>query len=193
MYPQKCLLMFCNSFAKSRICYGLLIYGSAAKTNLSKIEKAQRKNLLAICFKKQFDSLHDRLRTNEILTVFELVRFANIKELFRQLRSEAPNTFIRQCANDVGTYKTRWNMKKLMPAQYSRTVLKSRSLETFLSLTYNWLMKAELIRIDLRKLSTYQVKKLITNKAANYVVNNKHLFAYYFEIMLIMKFFGSSA
>ena len=42
MFTQKCILMFYNSFAKSRICYGLLIYGSAAKLNLSKIEKAQR-------------------------------------------------------------------------------------------------------------------------------------------------------
>ena len=72
-------------------------------------------------------------------------------------------------------------MKKLMPAQYSRTVLKRRSLENFLRLTYNWLMEAELIPIDLRKLATYQVKKRITNITANNVLDNKHLFAYYFE------------
>ena len=41
-YQRKCLLMFYNSFAKSIICYGLLVYGSAAKTNLQKIECAQR-------------------------------------------------------------------------------------------------------------------------------------------------------
>ena len=181
MFTQKCLLMFYNSFAKSRICYGLLIYGSAAKTNLSKIEKAQRRILRAIFFKKKFDSLHDLLRTNKILTVFELFVLENIKELFRQLRSEAPESFIVLDANDVGTYTTRWNMKKLMPAQYSRTVLKRRSLENLLRLTYNWLMEAELIPTYLRKLSSYQVKKLITSITANYVVDNKHLFAYYFE------------
>ena len=115
------------------------------------------------------------------LTAFELFIFENIKELFRQLRSEAPKTFISLDANDVGTCTTRWNMKKLMPAQYSRTVLKRRSFENFLRLTYNWLMEAELIPIDSRKLSTYQVKKLTTNITANYVVDNKHLFAYYFE------------
>ena len=63
-------------------------------------------------------------------------------------------------------------MKKLMPAQYSRIVLKRRSLENLLRLTYNWLMEAELIPIDLRKLSSYQVKKLITSITANYVVDN---------------------
>ena len=72
-------------------------------------------------------------------------------------------------------------MKKLMPLQYSRTVLKRRSLENLLRLTYNWLMEAEFIPTYLRKLSSYQVKKLITSITANYVVDNKHLFAYYFE------------
>ena len=68
-----------------------------------------------------------------------------------------------------------------MPAQYSRTVLKRRSLENLLRLTYDWLVEAELTPIDLRKLSSYQVKKLITSLTANYVVDNKHLLAYYFE------------
>ena len=72
-------------------------------------------------------------------------------------------------------------LKKLMPAQYSRTVHKRRSVENFIRLTYNWVMEEELIPIRLRKLSTYQVKKLITNITANYVVDNKHLFAWYFE------------
>ena len=102
---------------------------------MAKIEKAQRRILRAIFFKTKFDSLHDLLRTNEILTVFELFIFENIKELFRQLRSEAPKSFIMLDSNDMGTYTTRWNMKKLIPAQYSRTVLTRRSLENFLRLT----------------------------------------------------------
>ena len=52
LYPRKCLLMFYNSFAKSVITYGLLIYGSAAKTNLAKIDSAQRRIFRAIFFKK---------------------------------------------------------------------------------------------------------------------------------------------
>ena len=115
------------------------------------------------------------------MTVFELFIFENIKELFRQLRSEAPKSFIKLNTDDVGRYTTRWNVKKLIPAQYSRTVPKRRSLENFLRLTYNWLMEAELIPIDLKKLSIHQVKKLISNITANYVVDNKHLFACYFD------------
>ena len=43
LYPSKCLLLFCNSYAESVIRYRLLVYGSAAKTNLEEIEKAQRR------------------------------------------------------------------------------------------------------------------------------------------------------
>ena len=111
------------------------------------------KTFASFFFKKKFDSLHDLLRTNEILTVFELFIFENIKEL----NSEAPKFFIRLDANDVGTFTTRWNMKKLMPAQYSRTVLKRRFLENFLRLIYNWLMEAELISIDLKLKCSSQI------------------------------------
>ena len=53
IYSRKCLLMFFNSFAESVICYGLLVYSSAAKTNLQKIERAQRRILRAIFFQKE--------------------------------------------------------------------------------------------------------------------------------------------
>ena len=81
MYPRKCL-MFYNSFAKSMICYGLIVYGSAAKTNLKKIENAQRRILRAIFFKKKFDSLRDILLDNKIFTVYELYTLEIVKELF---------------------------------------------------------------------------------------------------------------
>ena len=42
IYPIKCLLMFYNTFAKSIMSYGILSYGSAAKNNLYKNEKAQQ-------------------------------------------------------------------------------------------------------------------------------------------------------
>ena len=51
-YPRKFLLMFYNSFAKSVIYYGLLVYGSAAKSNLQKTECAQRRILRAIFLKR---------------------------------------------------------------------------------------------------------------------------------------------
>ena len=38
LYPSKCLLLFYTSYAESVIRYGLLVYGSAAKTNLEKLK-----------------------------------------------------------------------------------------------------------------------------------------------------------
>ena len=52
MYPRKCLLMFYNSFAKSIITYGILLYGTAYKSNMTKIEAVQRRILRAFFFKK---------------------------------------------------------------------------------------------------------------------------------------------
>ena len=77
--------MFYNSFAKSIISDGLLIYGSAAKTNLQKIETVQRRILRAIFFKTKMDSLSDVLADNKILTVFELFILEIIRELFREI------------------------------------------------------------------------------------------------------------
>ena len=48
LHDKKCLLLFYNLFAKTVICYGLLIYGTAAKNNLRKKEMDQRRILRAI-------------------------------------------------------------------------------------------------------------------------------------------------
>ena len=48
---QKCLLMIFNSFAKSRIGYGLLIYGFAAK-KLRKMKNATL-NFVSYCFSRR--------------------------------------------------------------------------------------------------------------------------------------------
>ena len=87
IYPIKCLLLFYNAYAKSVICYGLLVYGRAAKTNLTKIEIAQRRIIRAILFKKKFDSLQNILHQATLNTVFELSIQDVFPEIFNQLRS----------------------------------------------------------------------------------------------------------
>ena len=52
VYPIKCLMSFYNAYARSVICYDLLVNGSAARTNLEKIEMAQSRIIRAILFKK---------------------------------------------------------------------------------------------------------------------------------------------
>ena len=90
LYPRNCLLMFYNSFAMSIISYGILVYGSTVKTNLKKIENAQRRNIRASFFKKRFKSIANLLLENKVLTVFELFMEELVKELFKQLRNETP-------------------------------------------------------------------------------------------------------
>ena len=76
--------MFNNSFAKTVICYCLLIYGTAAKSNLRKIEMAQRRILRAIFFKRKCNSLVNVLQQNKLLSVFELYLVDIIKALLGQ-------------------------------------------------------------------------------------------------------------
>ena len=137
MYPRKCLLMFYNSFAKSIICYGLIVYGSAAKTNLKKIENAQRRILRAIFFKKKFDSLRDILLDNKIFTVYELYTLEIVKELFKQLRNVSPVQYLEMPNVTHAIMTTRWRAKGLFSTTYSRTVTKRKSLENTLRKTYN--------------------------------------------------------
>ena len=78
-------MSFYNAYARSVICYGLLIYGSAARTNLEKVEMAQRRIIRAILFKKKSDSLQDILRQTKLNTVFELFNLDVFREIFNQL------------------------------------------------------------------------------------------------------------
>ena len=81
IFTQKCLLMFYNTFALSRNCYGLLIYSSAAKQTCRKVKKRNEE------FCELFFSRRNLIPYMIFLerTKFEFFKFENIKELFRQL------------------------------------------------------------------------------------------------------------
>ena len=92
-YPVQCLLNFYSSLSQSVITYGLLVYGSAAKTKLRKIESAERSKLRAIFLKDKYDSVGLIFEKNDILTVFELYGMEVFREFFKQLKSESPLCF----------------------------------------------------------------------------------------------------
>ena len=69
LYPRKCLLRFYNSFAKSFITYGLLLYGTAYKTNMFQIERNCAKENSSGNFFQIIDSLASEFADNKILTV----------------------------------------------------------------------------------------------------------------------------
>ena len=126
-FPRNCLLMFYNSYAKTLFNYGIIAYGATAKTNLSRIEMAQRRIMRTISFKKKKDSTTDVLREKGILTVYELFLTELSKELFRQLWSEAPYTYLPETLENNST-NTRGKTKELLPSIYSRTLTKKKSL-----------------------------------------------------------------
>ena len=107
LYRRKSLLMFYNSIAKSIITYGLLLYGTAYKTNMTKIEAVQGRILRAFFSKKKFDSLESVFADNKVLTVFELFQVEILKELFRQLKCKSPRTLLQPNENSNPNYQTR--------------------------------------------------------------------------------------
>ena len=150
MFPRNCLLMFYNSYAKTLINYGIIAYGATAKTNLSEIEMAQRGIMSAFFFKIKMDSITNVLREKGSLTVYELYLAELLKELFRQLWSEAPNTYLPKTLESKST-NTRGKTKGLLPSIYSRTLTKKKSLAIGLRKAYNWLTISKLLPTNLKK------------------------------------------
>ena len=181
LYPRKCLLMFYNSYAKSVITYGLLLYGTAAKSNLSKIETVQRRILRAIYFKRKSDSLENVLADNKILTVFELFMVEILKELFRQLKSESPRILLQINQNSDPKFQTRWNKRNLYTPTYSRTVTNSKSLTNCLQKAYNWLKNLDLVPSSPWKMSPRQLKQYISKITSLYIVDNKQLLELFYN------------
>ena len=178
-FPTRCLLMFYKTMAKPIITYALMVYGGTAKTNLEMIEKAQRRILRAIFYKKRCDSLQNIYERHNILTVHELYVVELVRELFRQLRGKSPFDFVsgNYIPADVNT---RRKAKGLLAITYSRTILQRRSLKNTIVRTYNWLRTLDLIPNNLKTLSELSVKSLITNIAINFISNNSEVFSIYF-------------
>ena len=154
-YPVKCLLNFYSSFAESIITYGLLVYGSAAKTNLKKLS-AKRRILRAIFCRNKYESIEQLFEKTNILTVFELYNMEVCREIFKQLKSESPLCF--QDGIDLCQYNTRRKEKGLLPIIFCRTVTRAKSVDNRLRKAYNWLKDRDSIQVDLPKMSTAQIQ-----------------------------------
>ena len=95
LYPLKCLLLFYNVYARSLISYGLLVYGSAAKTNLKMLENAQRRSIQVTFVVQKQHSLKDNLDAYHIHTVFDFYVLEVFKAVFKEIRKEAPLLFLQ--------------------------------------------------------------------------------------------------
>ena len=179
MFPRNCLLMFYNSYAKSLINYGIIVYDATAKTNLSKIKMAQRRIRRAIFFKEKMESITDVLRENGILTVYELYFAELLKELFRQLRSEPTNTYLPETLESNST-DTRGKTKGLLFSIYSRTLTKKKSHANGLRKAYNSLTELKLLPTNLKNMTRPQVSQYVQDLISLYVVDNRHIFSMYY-------------
>ena len=117
--------------------YGILVFGSAAKTNLVKIEKAQRRVLRAIVFMHRIDSQSEILTKEGVLTVFELFLVELIKELFKQIRLESPSQLLDLGNIPENIHATWFRRKQLLASSYCRTTLKCKSLTNSLRVAHN--------------------------------------------------------
>ena len=173
-------MSFYNAYARSVICYGLLIYGSAARTNLEKIEMAQRRIIRAILFKKKYDSLQDILRQTKLNTVFELFILDVFREIFNQLRSNGTTKFSKLVA-ETKHQKTRGSKKGILPIPYSRTKSKSKSVELTLIRGYNWLLKLNLIPVGIETMSQAQIKTYLKDLNRLFITDSSDLFVLFFQ------------
>ena len=180
IYPIKCLLLFCNAYSKSVICNGLLVYGRAAKTNLNKIETAQRRIMRAILFKKKFDSLQNILRQTTLNTVFELFNQDVFREIFNQLRSNGTSKLSKLIAESKQR-KTRGSIKGLLPVPYSRTKSKSKSVEHTFIKGYNWLLQTDLKLCNMETMTQTQIKTYLKNLNRLYFTQSSEVFALFFQ------------
>ena len=191
MFPRNCLLMFYNSYAKTLIKYGIIAYGATAKTNLSKIVMAQRRIMRAIFFKKKMDSITDFLREKGILTVYELYLAELLKELFRQLRSEAPNTYLPENLESNST-NTRGKTKGLLPSIFSRALTKKKSLANGLRKAYNWLTELKLLPTNIKNMTRPQVRHYVKPYSPCTLLTIDIFFQCFLKDYLILFLDGSS-
>ena len=110
---------------------------------------AKRRIMRAIFFKK-IDSITDVLREKGILFVYKLYFAELLKELFRQLWFEAPNTYLPVTLESNST-DTRGKTKGLLPSIYSRTLTEKRSLVNRLRKAYKWVTELKLLPTNLKK------------------------------------------
>ena len=138
--------------------------------------------LSELCFsEKKFETLSDISEVNNLYTVFELYIFEVLNELFKELRGDSQLRLLQPNEHSEQCIRTRRASKGLFPPTYSRTVAPRKSLSNSLKKAYNWLTEMNLLPSNLRELSQFQVKKLISEISSIYVVGNRELFSMFYS------------
>ena len=163
----------------NQLCYALLVYGSAAKTNSQKIECAQRRTLRAIFFKNEIDSMVNVIADHKILNVLELFMVEVIQELFKQIGKEL-SLELSLTFTTGKSINTRRTVKGLLDVPYSRTIVKRKSLSNTMIRAYICLLDFDLIPENLEDLTKNQIKMYIKDILSVYIMNNRGLMEIFF-------------
>ena len=126
-------------FFKSVITYGLLLYGTAYKTNLSKIEAVQRRILRAIFSKEILSLWKNCLLTTKFWLCLNFSWLKYSKNCFDNWSLNHLVFSFNQTKSMIPCYQTRCQKKNLFAPTYSRTVTNEKSLTNCLPKAYNWL------------------------------------------------------
>ena len=89
VFSRTFLLRFYQVYAKPLISYGILVYGCASKTSLSKIFSMQ-KRILRTIFRRKFNHITEKLSEYNIDTVFELFLDTLLKKVIYQILGKSP-------------------------------------------------------------------------------------------------------
>ena len=176
MYLKKCLSTFYNSYAKTIISYGLLIYGSAHKWFWKCWPSSASYSKTLFFQKKMFDSLWDVYQQTKTLTIYEMFIIEFFREIINQLRSKSPLDY-RDEMDNRNMYETRRSVKGLLPITYRRTVTKSKSLKNTLRSPHH------------TTLIEYQTKPYLETICNLYIKDSQDLKNLFFKWILLNRIF----
>ena len=110
------------------ICYGLLVYGSAAKRFCEKLKQYRGELSEQFFFKTRLETLADAQAGYRIPNVFQLSLTEIIQELFTGFRNVSPLKLIDINLSAHKSLLLRRKVRGLIYIPYSRTAVKRKSL-----------------------------------------------------------------
>ncbi len=155
------MINFYDAYVKSRVFYGVLIYGHSSGTYLSEILKAQKRKIWFIFFKRLLESVHDIMNKNSLANVDELYLFELFREVFHQMRRKSPVKLL-----NLSELNSRPNTRSS-----TKCILLSHSSRTNYGMTnyvaYNFVIENQLIPTKLEKI-THKAFEFSFGNSGNY-------------------------
>ena len=123
----------------------------------------------------------DNLEVNNLYTVFKLYIVEVLKELVEEISGESPLRLLPPNESSEQCIRNRTASEGFFPPTYNRTVASRKFSLNFFKKAYNWLTEMNLLPTELRELSQFQVKKLISKTSSIFVVINRELFSMFYS------------